>query len=220
MYTALSSILLCLLVLVILIVVIFVAVVLTKVPENENWVVNRLGMITVKGPGRFIQIPLLDQVKKVTMSEVPTNIQDQKCITKDMVPAIIHMVIYRRTIDPIKYLSMTPQHQEDFVMLASSTLKEIVGTRLLDEVLSARDNLGSAIGDKLNNEIDPALGMRIEKVKILDIAVSKEVLASRAGTIVNFPSQCPSCGAPVTHGQGIKGKDQIKCEYCGYTIKV
>jgi regulator of protease activity HflC (stomatin/prohibitin superfamily) len=152
------------------------------------------------------------------MSEEPTKLQDQACITKDLAPVIIHMIIYSRAIEPIKYSTLAKQHREDFVLLSSSTLKEIVSTRMLEEVLSARDTLGSAVCDKLNSEIDPALGMRIEKVKIIDIAVSKAVLASMAVSIANIPARCPSCGAPINR-QAVKGTEQIKCEYCGFLIK-
>ena len=211
--------LLCLFILIIVIGILFFGSVFNKVPENEKWVVTRLGTTTVRGPGRFIQIPLIDQVIKVDISEEPTKIQDQACITKDMAPVIIHMIIYSRAIDLIKYSSLTRRNREDFVLLASSNLKEIVSTRMLDEVLSARDKLGSALCDKLNSEIDPAMGMRIEKVKIIDIAVSKEVLASIAVSIANVPAICPSCGAPI-NSQRLKGTEQIKCEYCGYLIKL
>jgi regulator of protease activity HflC (stomatin/prohibitin superfamily) len=210
--------LLCLLGLIVMAVVIFFSSAFKKVPDNEKWVVTRLGKTTVKDPGRVIQIPLIDQVIKVDIGEEPTKVQDQTCITKDMVPVIIHMIIYSRAVDPIKYSSLANRRREDFVHLSSSTLKEIVSARTLDEVLSARDSLGSAICDKLNKEIDPNLGMRIEKVKIMEIVVSKEVLAAMAAT-GEFPSECPACGAPV-NGQVAKGTRQIKCEYCGYSIKL
>jgi len=62
------------------------------------------------------------------------------------------------------------------------------------------------------------MGMRIEKVKIIDIAVSKQVLASMAVSIANAPAICPGCGAPFNN-QGLKGSEQLKCEYCGFSIK-
>ncbi len=39
--------------------------------------------------------------------------------------------------------------------------------------------------------------------------------ASRPG----LPQRCPNCGAPIPD-QDIRGKDQIQCQYCGYTIKL
>lgn len=220
MATALLYILLCLLVLIVITVVIFFSSVLITVPENEKWVVTRLGKISVKGPGRFVHIPFIDQVIKVDIRENPTKFQDQACVTKDMVPVILQMIIYSRAIDPIKYSSLTKQRREDFVLRSSSTLKEIVQMRLLDEILSARDKLGTALCDRLNDEIDPDLGMRIEKVKIIDIVVPKKVLASMAVVTANVPAECPACGAPMIPGRGVKGKDQIKCEYCGFLIKL
>jgi len=219
MATLLLLILIGLLVLIIMSVVIFFGSALKKVPENEKWVVTRLGQTTVKDSGNFIQIPLIDQVIKVDVSEVPTKIQDQICITKDMARVIIHMIVYSRVIEPIKYSYLTKQHREDFVFLCSTTLKEIVSARTLNEVFSARDQVGSAVCEKLNSEIDPALGMRIEKVKIIDIVVSKEVLAFMAASIANIPAKCPNCGAPINR-QGVNGTDQFKCAYCGYLIKL
>ena len=215
-----TSPLLFILVLIILTVVIFFGWILNKVPENEKWVVTRLGQTTIKGPGRFIQIPWIDQVVKVDLlSEEPTKIQDQACITKDLVPVIIHMIIYSRAVELIKYSSLTKRNREDFVLLSSSTLKEIVSNRMLDEILSERDKLGSAVCDRLNSEIDPSMGMKIEKVKIIDIAVPKKVLDSMSESLANVPASCPSCAAPINR-QRLKGAGQIKCEYCGYLIKL
>jgi regulator of protease activity HflC (stomatin/prohibitin superfamily) len=219
MNTSMIFVLFCLFGLIVLAGVIFLSAAFKNIPENEKWVVTRFGRTTVKGPGRIIQIPLIDQVIKVDMSEMPTKIQDQMCITKDLVPVIIHMIIYSRVIEPIKYSSLTKQHREDFVLLSSSTLKELISTWTLDEVLSARDELGSSVCDKLNSEIDPDFGMRIEKVKLIDIVVSKEVLASINTSTKKIPTSCPSCGAPIL-SQGHKGKEEIKCEYCGYLIKL
>jgi regulator of protease activity HflC (stomatin/prohibitin superfamily) len=188
-----------------------------KIPENEQWVVTRLGNTFVKRAGWLMQIPLIDRVVKVDMGEKPTNVQDQTCITMDRAPAIIHMLVYTRPVDPLKYASRTARNRDDFLHLSSSTLKEMVSERFLDQLLSGRDELGEAICNKLNQELDPALGMRIDSVKILEIVVSKEILAAVAAA-GEFPPECPACGAPV-NSQASRGKHQINCEYCGFLIK-
>jgi len=210
------TILLCLLFFIFLMGVIMLGSALRKVPQNEQWVVTRLGEPSVKGPGWTMQIPLLDQVVKVDMAEKPTNIQDQTCITSDRAPVIIHMLVYSRVIDPLKYASQTGRNRQDFLHLASGTLKAAVSTRPLDQILSAREELGAAICDKLNAEDDPALGLRIEKVKVMEIVVSKEILASMP-VPGEFPPECPACGAPL-NSPGSQSLRQIKCEYCGLLI--
>jgi regulator of protease activity HflC (stomatin/prohibitin superfamily) len=217
MATFLTS-LLCMLFFIILALAIILAASIKNVPEKERWVVTRLGDTFVKGPGWMMHIPLLDQVVKVDMTEKATNVQDQTCITSDRAPAIIHMLVYSRVTDPLKYASRAGQPRQDLAHLASSALKEMVSARLLDQVLSARDELGEAISNKLNQEIDPAQGLQIDNVKVMEIVVSKEILASLP-IAPEFPAECPACGAPLTGPAG-KGLRQVKCEYCGFLIKL
>ena len=67
----------CLFIFIVLMGFILLASSFRKVPDNEQWVVTRLGDTFVKGPGWTMQLPLFDHVVKVDMGETPTNIQDQ-----------------------------------------------------------------------------------------------------------------------------------------------
>jgi len=192
--------------------------IIKKIPDNERWVVTRLGSTTVKGPGWTNQMPWIDQVVKVDMTGRPTNVQDQICITSDRKSAIIHMLVYSRILDPLKFASLSAQNRPDLHHLFSSTLKEMVSARPLDQILSARDELGAAICDKLNAALDPALGLRIDKVQVMEIVVSKEILAAMPAP-GEFPSECPACGAPL-NAPANPGLRQRKCEYCGFLIKL
>jgi regulator of protease activity HflC (stomatin/prohibitin superfamily) len=217
MANLLSS-LFCLFFFVFVIVIIFLAASIRKIPDNEKWVVSRLGEPSVKGPGWTMQIPLIDKAVKVDMAEQPTNIQDQTCITNDHASAIIHMLVYSRVIDPLKFASQAGRSRQDFAHLAASTLKEMVSARTLDQILSARDELGESISTKLNQQVDPALGMRVDAVKVMEIVVAKEILAAMP-VPSELPSECPACGAPV-NPSGKQGLRQVKCEYCGFLIKL
>jgi regulator of protease activity HflC (stomatin/prohibitin superfamily) len=208
----------CLLFFIGLALVILLASSIRKVPENEKWVVTRLGDTFVKNPGWTMQMPMIDKVIKVDMAEQPTNIQDQTCITNDHVSSIIHMLVYSRVIDPLKFASQTGRSRQDFAHLASSALKEMVSARPLDQILSARDELGEAICARLNQELAPSQGVRIDAVKVMEIVVSKEILAAMP-VPGELPSECPACGAPVNPA-GNQGLRQVKCEYCGFLIKL
>ena len=209
--------LLCPFVLVVVLVAILLISAIKTVPYNENWVVTRLGETSVRGPGRTFQIPIVDQVVRVDLSEKTTNIQDQTCITSDRAPVIIHMLVYSRAIEPVKVAAQTNQQRQDFMHLASSTLKEMVSARPLNQVLSARDELGAAICEKLSAEVGPSLGVRIEKVKVMEVVVSNEILAAMPAP-GEIPSECPACGAPV-NAQGNPARRPVRCEYCGFLMK-
>ena len=197
---------------------IVLASIIKKIPDNERWVVTRLGVTSVKGPGWTNQMPWIDQVVKVDIGERTTNIQDQICITSDHASSIIHMLVYSRVIDPLKYAAQAGRNRPDLQHLFSSTLKEMVSARPLDQILAGREELGEAICSKLNEELDPPQGLRIEKVKVMEIVVSKEILAALPAT-PEFPSECPACGAPLDAPAG-KGLRQFKCAYCGFLIKL
>jgi len=210
--------LLCVLIVVIFVIVILFISSIKKVPDNEKWVVTRLGDTFVKGPGWMMQIPIIDKVVKVDMAERPTNVQDQTCITNDHASSIIHMLVYSRVIDPLKFASQADRNRQDFAHLASGALKEMVSARPLDQILSARDELGEAICATLNQELGSSQGVRIDAVKVMEIVVSKEILAAMP-VPGELPSECPACGAPVSP-TGKQGLRQVKCEYCGFLIKL
>ena len=86
MVSATLSTLFCLLIFIVLIGFILLASSFRKVPENEQWVVTRLGDTFVKSPGWMMQVPLVDHVIRVDMGETPTNIQDQICIISSRAP--------------------------------------------------------------------------------------------------------------------------------------
>jgi predicted RNA-binding Zn-ribbon protein involved in translation (DUF1610 family) len=52
----------------------------------------------------------------------------------------------------------------------------------------------------------------------MEIVVSKEILASTPAA-GEFPAECPACGAPL-NSQAARGARQLKCEYCGFLIKL
>ena len=189
-----------------------------KIPDNEQWVVTRLGETLLKRPGWMLQIPLIDRVVRVNMAEWPINVQDQTCLTSDRVPAILHMLVYCRVADPLKYAAQAGHVRPDLAHLASGALKEMVSARPLDQILAGRDELGEAICAKLNQELDPAQGLRVDAVKLMEIVVSKEILAALPAA-PELPSECPACGAPLDAPAG-KGLRPYKCAYCGFLIKV
>ena len=215
MVTATLSTLFCLFIFIVLIGFILLASSFRKVPDNEQWVVTRLGDTFVKGPGWMMQVPLVDHLVKVDMSETPTNIQDQICITSDHASSIIHMLVYSRVRDPLKFASQLDRNRPDLHHLFSGTLKQMVSARPLDQILSAREELGAAICDQLNAEIDPARACTSKRSRSWKSSFPKRSWPPCRSPA--FPPECPACGAPLNHS-GSTALHQLKCEYCGYMV--
>src|SRR6478609_1178524 len=72
--------------------------------QYERGVVFRLGKVRgeIKQPGLRLIIPIVDQMRKVSMQIVTLPIESQKIITKDNVSMDVSAVAYYQVNDPIK----------------------------------------------------------------------------------------------------------------------
>src|SRR5437868_9005612 len=74
------------------------------ITQYERGVVFRLGKVQehIKQPGFRVIIPLIDQIRKVSLRTVTLPIESQKIITKDNVSIDVAAVAYYQVKDPIK----------------------------------------------------------------------------------------------------------------------
>ena len=67
----------------------------------EKGVVFRLGKFSsIKGPGLFLIVPLIDQVRMVDTRVLAIDIPEQQVITKDNVTVQVDAVVYFQVINP------------------------------------------------------------------------------------------------------------------------
>src|SRR6201747_2215781 len=90
-----------------ILVVILIIVVITGVRiinQYERGVVLRLGKVrpSVKEPGLRLIIPIVDQLKKISIRIVTLPVDSQQVITKDNVSIDVAAVAYYMVKDPIK----------------------------------------------------------------------------------------------------------------------
>jgi regulator of protease activity HflC (stomatin/prohibitin superfamily) len=87
--------------------------------EYERAVIFRLGrLITVKGPGLIILIPLIDRMVKVSLRVVAMDVAPQDVITRDNVSIKVNAVVYFRVMAPEKAITEV-----------SGTRPVVIGTR-------------------------------------------------------------------------------------------
>ena len=117
------------------------------VNQYERGVVFRLGKVRaeVKQPGLRVIIPIVDQMRKVSMQIITLPVDSQKIITKDNVSIDVSAVAYYQVVDPTKSVVEIQNVVAATYQIAQTTVRNIVGQSALDDVLS---NTG-AINEKI-----------------------------------------------------------------------
>ena len=83
-------------------IVVFVIEGVRIVPQQNAWVVERLGKFhAVLEPGLNVIVPFFDRVAyKHLLKEVPLDVPEQICITKDNTQLAVDGIIYYQVVDP------------------------------------------------------------------------------------------------------------------------
>jgi regulator of protease activity HflC (stomatin/prohibitin superfamily) len=138
--------------------------------QYERGVVLRLGRVrgAVKEPGLRLLIPIIDQMKKISIRIVTLPVDSQQVITKDNVSIDVAAVAYYQVNDPIKSVVEIENVISATYQIAQTTVRNVVGQSSLDEVLSQT----AAINDKIKAILDTATakwGIYVSTVELKDI---------------------------------------------------
>lgn len=163
-------------ILILLAVLLAVAVaVIRQVNQYERGVMLTLGRYTgMVSPGWRIVIPVFQRMIKVDLRTKAVDVPDQKVITKDNVSASINAVIYYKVTNASKAVLEVENFFFAMSQLAQTTMRNIVGSAELDEVLSKREELSQRIRDIIDRESD-AWGIKVENVELKDFFLPAEM---------------------------------------------
>lgn len=159
-----------------LIVAIVLAVILLReVKQYERGVVLTMGKFTsLRAPGWSIIVPIFQQMEKVDLRVKAVDVPDQKVITRDNVSASINAVIYYKVADAAKAVLEVENFRFAVSQLAQTTMRNIVGSATLDEVLAERDKLSERIQQIIDAETDD-WGIRVENVELKDFFLPQDM---------------------------------------------
>jgi regulator of protease activity HflC (stomatin/prohibitin superfamily) len=121
--------------------VIFIMEGVRIVPQQQAWVVERFGRFHgILEPGLNLIIPFLDRVAyEHSLKEVPLDVPEQTCITKDNTQLAVDGIIYYQVTDP----QLASYGSENYIMaitqLAQTTLRSEIGKMELDKTFESRD---------------------------------------------------------------------------------
>lgn len=164
--------------------ILFVVVILTQavkiVREYERVIIFRLGRFSgVKGPGIFLIIPIVDSVVKMDLRVITIDVQKQSTITRDNVTVDVDAVIYYKVVDPAKAVIQVENYRVATSMLSQTTLRDVLGTIELDDLLSKRDELNMKLQEILDRHTDP-WGIKVTGVTLRDVSLPESMLRAIA----------------------------------------
>lgn len=153
------------------------------IPEYKRIVVFRLGrLVGSRGPGIKFIIPVIDRAYFVDLRILTMDVPVQEVITKDNVPIRVNAVVYFRVMEP----SRSVVEVEDYVMatsqLSQTTLRSVVGSVELDEVLSSREKINHELQKIIDERTDP-WGIKVSAVEVKELElpeIMKRAMASQA----------------------------------------
>jgi regulator of protease activity HflC (stomatin/prohibitin superfamily) len=139
--------------------------------EYERGVIFRLGRYTsIKGPGMYWIVPLVDQKAKVDIRTKTVDIVPQETVTADSVTIKVNAVLYYRIIDPSRAINKVENYNVAVYQTAMTTLRNVVGQNILDDVLQNRDKINFKV-QEIVDEITEPWGIEIERVEMKDVEI-------------------------------------------------
>ncbi|WP_427162209.1 SPFH domain-containing protein [Aliinostoc sp. HNIBRCY26] len=139
--------------------------------EYQRGVIFRLGRINgVRGPGLYWILPMIDQKTQVDIRTKTVNIEPQETVTADSVTIKVNAVLYYRILDPSKAINKVENYQSAVYQTALTTLRNVVGQNILDDVLQNRDKINIRV-QEIVDEITEPWGVVIERVEMKDVEI-------------------------------------------------
>ncbi len=169
---------------VLVLVVIFVSQGLKVVPQQNAWIVERLGKFNrTLLPGLNFLIPFVDRVAyKHSLKEVPMDVPSQVCITRDNTQLTVDGILYYQVTDPMRASYGTSNYVVAITQLSQTTLRSVLGKMELDKTFEERDMINSEIVSAL----DVAAmnwGVKVLRYEIKDLTPPAEILRSMQAQI-------------------------------------
>lgn len=161
-----------------IVVIFLLATSIRVVPEYQRLIVFRLGRcIGERGPGFVMLIPVVDRAVMVDLREQVREIPVQTSITKDNAPISIDFLWFYKVFEPIKTVLQVGNFELAAQGIATTTLRSVIGSILLDSVLSEREQINNALRTRLD-EVTERWGVKVTNVEIREIIPPREVQES------------------------------------------
>jgi len=154
------------------------------VPQQSAWVVERLGRFhETLQPGFNVIVPFVDRVAyRHSLKEVPLDVPEQVCITKDNTQLAVDGIIYFQVVDPKLASYGTSDYVLAITQLAQTTLRSEVGKMELDKTFESRDEINRQIVAVLD-EAGRTWGIKVLRYEIKSLTPPESILRAMQAQI-------------------------------------
>ncbi len=154
------------------------------VPQQQAWVVERFGKFNrVLEPGLNSIMPFFDRVAyKHSLKEVPLDVSEQVCITKDNTQLGVDGIIYYQVTDPRLASYGSSNYIAAITQLAQTTLRSEIGKMELDKTFESRDEINRQVVAVLD-EAGNTWGVKVLRYEIKNLTPPEAILRSMQAQI-------------------------------------
>jgi regulator of protease activity HflC (stomatin/prohibitin superfamily) len=162
----------------------FVVRAIKVVPQQNAWVVERLGKYNrTLAPGLSFLIPFVDRVAyKHSLKEIPLDVPSQVCITRDNTQLTVDGILYFQVTDPMRASYGSSNYIIAITQLAQTTLRSVIGKMELDKTFEERTSINTGVVQALD-EAASNWGVKVLRYEIKDLTPPNEILRSMQAQI-------------------------------------
>ena len=179
------------------------------VRQGEVKVVESFGKyVKTLEPGLHFLVPILYTVReRVSLKQIPLEIEPQSAITKDNVIVQIDEAIKYHVTDVRAFVYDNENSVVSMIQDAQSNLRGIIGKMDLNEVLNGTEEINVALFTSIK-DITAGYGLAIDRINIGEIKVSQEIIESMNKLITASRDK----ESMITRAQGEKSSAVLSAE--------
>jgi len=149
------------------------------VPQQSAFVIERFGRFSsVLEPGLNFIVPVFDRVAyRHSLKEVPLDVPEQVCITKDNTQLGVDGILYFQVMDPRLASYGSSNYIVAISQLAQTTLRSEIGKMELDKTFESRDEINKQIVSVLD-EAGRSWGIKVLRYEIKSLTPPEAILRS------------------------------------------